>query len=326
MMGIVPVPKFISDIIYLPGDDIRYIRMEKVIMEYLSIIFEQYEVTEENYLCVTRNADITPDDDAFDVNEDFRYHMRQTLHKRRKMAAVRLEVANTLSDEMEQYLCEKLHLAPVQIFKTKVPMKLDYILFDACLMGGIEVAYEFVGKCDYMAFSQAEVLAQGFNYKTITTHLLNNKYTSSPEDVCKDYIDYYNSLSGVYRYATVSLVDCNKLEPLANLCSILFSKYRNGLDSLSPSKVQRFYTGNHPWFYDLQSILTTAGASETEVAELQSILDDCVLYKGHTPAFLSDFSIKTFSGFSMYLPRNGSAELNKYYKTLRWNQATGLVE
>lgn len=127
MIGIVPVPKFISDIIYLPGEDIRYIRMEKVIMEYLEIIFEQYEVTEENYLCVTRNADIAPDDDAFDVHEDFRYHMRQTLHKRRKMAPVRLEVANTLSKEMESYLCEKLQLAPKQIFKTKVPMKLDYI-------------------------------------------------------------------------------------------------------------------------------------------------------------------------------------------------------
>lgn len=127
MIGIVPVPKFISDIIYLPGDDIRYIRMEKVIMEYLELIFEQYEVTEENYLCVTRNADIVPDDDAFDIHEDFRYHMRQTLHKRRKMAAVRLEVANTLSKEMESYLCEKLHLAPKQIYKTKVPMKLDYI-------------------------------------------------------------------------------------------------------------------------------------------------------------------------------------------------------
>lgn len=214
----------------------------------------------------------------------------------------------------------------IEDFAKAIPMKLDYILFDACLMGGIEVAYEFVGKCDYMAFSQAEVLAQGFNYKTIASHLLNNKYTSSPEDVCKDYIDYYNSLSGVYRSATVSLVDCNKLEPLAEMCSTLFSKYRNGLDGISPSKVQRFYTGNHPWFYDLQSILTVAGANETEIAELQNLLDDCVLYKGHTPAFLSDFSIKTFSGFSMYLPRNGSAELNKYYKTLKWNQATGLVE
>ena len=44
MMGIVPVPQFISDILYLPGHDIRYIRMEKVIMEYLDIVFEQYQV------------------------------------------------------------------------------------------------------------------------------------------------------------------------------------------------------------------------------------------------------------------------------------------
>ena len=35
MTGIVPVPQYISDILYLPGHDIRYIRMEKVIMEYL---------------------------------------------------------------------------------------------------------------------------------------------------------------------------------------------------------------------------------------------------------------------------------------------------
>lgn len=127
MIGIVPVPQFISDILYLPGHDIRYIRMEKVIMEYLELIFEQYDITDRNYVCVTRNADISPDDEAFDENEDFRYRMQQTLHKRRKMAAVRLEVANTLTKDMETYLCEKLHLAPKQIFKTKVPMKLDYI-------------------------------------------------------------------------------------------------------------------------------------------------------------------------------------------------------
>ena len=65
MMGIVPVPQFISDILYLPGHDIRYIRMEKVIMEYLDLVFEQYQVSEKNYICVTRNADISPDDEAF---------------------------------------------------------------------------------------------------------------------------------------------------------------------------------------------------------------------------------------------------------------------
>lgn len=126
-VGIVPVPHYISDILYLPGHDIRFIRMEKVIMEYIEMIFEQYEVLEKNYVCVTRNADISPDDEVYDINEDFRERMVETLHKRRKMAAVRLEVANPLSKELEKYLCEKLHLAPKQIFRTKVPMKLDYI-------------------------------------------------------------------------------------------------------------------------------------------------------------------------------------------------------
>ena len=226
----------------------------------------------------------------------------------------------------QSYVNGRSYEIEIDDFAKAIPMKLDYVLFDACLMGGIEVAYELAGKCDYVAFSQAEVLAQGFNYKTITTHLLYNKEESSPAMVCKDYIDYYNAMTGIYRSATVSLVDCSKLEPLADICHTLFSKYRAGIDGISPSKLQRFYTGSHPWFYDLQSIISVAGADENEVAELMDILDECILFKGHTPSFLSDFSIKTFSGFSMYLPKNGTTELNKYYRTLKWNQATGLVE
>lgn len=127
MLGIVPVPQFISDILYLPGHDIRYIRVEKVIMEYLDIVFPQYEVSEQNYMCVTRNADVAPEDEALEVNDDFRYLMQQTLHKRRRMAVVRLETAEKLSAENENYFCDKFQIKPNQIFRTKMPMKLDYI-------------------------------------------------------------------------------------------------------------------------------------------------------------------------------------------------------
>lgn len=127
MLGIVPIPNFISDILYLPGHDIRYIRMEKVIMEYLNLVFGQYEVTEKNYICVTRNADIAPDDEALEVNDDFRYLMKQTLHKRKRMAVVRLEIAEKLNTETEKYFCEKFNITKRQIFRTKMPMKLDYM-------------------------------------------------------------------------------------------------------------------------------------------------------------------------------------------------------
>lgn len=127
MLGIVPVPKFVSDVLYLPGHDIRYIRMEKVILEHLAMIFGQYEISEANYICVTRNADIAPDDESLEVNDDFRYLMRQTLHKRKRMSVVRLEIAEKLSPEMEHYFCERFQIERKQIFRTKMPMKLDYM-------------------------------------------------------------------------------------------------------------------------------------------------------------------------------------------------------
>ena len=127
MMGIVPVPEFVSDIVVLPGHDVRYVRMEKIILEYLELVFEQYQVSDKNYIRVTRNADVSPDDEAFADNEDFRFIMKETLHKRRRMCVVRLEVASSLEKEMEKYLCEKFNITQKCIFRTKMPMKLDFI-------------------------------------------------------------------------------------------------------------------------------------------------------------------------------------------------------
>ena len=127
MLGIVPVPTYVSDILMLPGHDIRYIRMEKVIMEYLHLVFDQYEVSDPNYICVTRNADVSPDDEALEVTDDFRKLMQNTLYKRRRMAVVRLETAEKLSAKMQEYFCEKFKITPAQIFRTKMPMKLDYM-------------------------------------------------------------------------------------------------------------------------------------------------------------------------------------------------------
>lgn len=127
MLGVVPVPQYISDVLFLPGHDIRYIRMEKVIMEYLELVFDKYQVSDKNYICVTRNADIAPNDELMADNEDFRFVMQETLHKRRRMAVVRLEAANPLGKEMEKFFCEKFHITPECIFRTKMPMKLGFI-------------------------------------------------------------------------------------------------------------------------------------------------------------------------------------------------------
>ena len=127
MIGIVPVPTFSPQTIFLPGSDLRYVRTEKIILEYLSSVFEQYTVRDKNYICVTRNADISPDDENLDVNEDFRFRMKKLLHKRRRMAVVRLESALPLESRLKSFLCSKFNITEQQIFQTSAPMKLDYI-------------------------------------------------------------------------------------------------------------------------------------------------------------------------------------------------------
>ena len=213
----------------------------------------------------------------------------------------------------------------IEEFAEAIPMYLDYILFDACLMGGIEVAYELAGRCGLVGFSQAEVLAEGFDYKSIPSHLLSG-HAPDPEAVCRDYFDQYDVQSGIFRSATMSLVDCRRLEPLAEICSELFSKYALEIAALRPGAVQRYYRYDYHWFYDLVDIVVKAGASEEEVAALNETVDDCMVYRAATPEFMGSFAIDTYSGFSMYLPCHGSAELDKYYRTLKWNIATGLVE
>ena len=209
-------------------------------------------------------------------------------------------------------------------FAEAIPMQLDYILFDACLMGGVEVAYELKDKCRKVGFSQAEVLAEGLDYKTLTSRLLE-KDIPDVEGVCDDYFTQYETQSGVYRSATISLIDCEKIDPLASVCKELFAKYREGIASADPAHVQRFYRYDKHWFYDLESILTEAGADSADMDRLHEALDQCVIYKGHTPEFMNEFKIKTFSGFSMYLPVYGEEELDMFYRTLKWNEVSGLV-
>jgi hypothetical protein len=215
-------------------------------------------------------------------------------------------------------------------FAEALPMYMDYILFDACLMGGVEVAYELAGRCGLVGFSQTEVLAEGFDYKAIPTHLLNGG-TPDPQAVCEDYFQQYDIQSGIYRSATISMVDCSKMEPLAEVCRELFEKYREPMRLVDPETIQRFYRYDYHWFYDLADIVAKSGATDEELLALNDALEQCVVYKAATPEFMGSFSIETFSGFSMFFPytKLGNVHefaLQQYYKTLKWNIATGLVE
>ena len=127
LFGIVPVPPSAPDVVYLPGEGLRYVRTEQLLLDNLKRVFDPYGVAEKNCVCVTRNADIAPQDEGFDVDDDFRCQMQKLPHKRKRMAVVRLECAAPLSEALSAFLCKRCHVTPAQIFLSRAPMRMGFV-------------------------------------------------------------------------------------------------------------------------------------------------------------------------------------------------------
>ena len=127
VLALIPVPAAASDVVFLPGSDVRCIPTEQILLSQLSSVFSTYTVEEATAFCVTRNADINPEDEAFDFDDDFRGKMRKVLGKRRRLDPVRLEYSGAVSDPFLAALCERLSLRRDQTYRTDMPMKLGYV-------------------------------------------------------------------------------------------------------------------------------------------------------------------------------------------------------
>lgn len=225
---------------------------------------------------------------------------------------------------------DKKYEIDIRDFAEAIPMRLDYILFDACFMGAVEVACQLKDVCGQIGFSQTEILAQGFNYVRLLESLLTRDGTPA-ENVCSDFFNYYNNCQGVEKSATISVVNTGGLDHLAEICRRLNDKYGRAIQDLDRTTVQRYFRSNpyYQWFYDLKDIYAKAGAGQHELTELDDALDGCITYKNATEFFMkgyNGFKIGTHCGLSMYLPGTSWKILNEHYKSLEWNKMTQLVK
>ena len=127
LFGVMAVPASLGEVLFLPGSQVRYVQTAEIILSQVEKIFRNYVVEEKVIFCVTRNADITPGDEAFEVDDDFRAQMKKLLRTRTKLAPVRLELGSAVSGKFQQYFCQRLHLEREQVYVTASPMKMGYV-------------------------------------------------------------------------------------------------------------------------------------------------------------------------------------------------------
>ncbi|WP_262123304.1 RNA degradosome polyphosphate kinase [Anaerococcus sp. Marseille-Q5996] len=124
-VGLIQVPDKLKR--YLKINDTSFVFIEDIIKEFGYQVFEGYEVENQYIISLTRNTDISYDDDDYDVDQDFRDYMKGKLKKRKRLHPVRLEVDNDLSDESLEFLKTQFDLDKKNIFVTKSLMQAGFL-------------------------------------------------------------------------------------------------------------------------------------------------------------------------------------------------------
>ncbi len=124
--GLVPLPRQAKRVISLPGEGTQFILLENALKTIVSDVFSMYTTKRASVICVTRNADIDPNDGTEDMDYDYREHMKRILKKRARLAPVRLETDTPLSPVTKKFLLKRLGLKMHQVYVTSVPLDMGY--------------------------------------------------------------------------------------------------------------------------------------------------------------------------------------------------------
>lgn len=194
----------------------------------------------------------------------------------------------------------------------------NYIVFEACHMAGIEVAWELKNKAAYIAASSAEIVSPGFT-NTYSGHL-NLLLEGDPTAFMRQAFDYFDSQTDYLHSATFSVVKTDRLEALAGYvkghCD--FSK------EVDINTIQCFDRGSYRLLCDFGDYYSRLLSTPQEQQELKELIEKCVVWKAATPYFMqgyNGFAINTHAGITAYIMRQGYHGLNTAYKELSWYKA-----
>lgn len=171
----------------------------------------------------------------------------------------------------------------------------EYILFDACYMSSVEVAYELKDVTHYLIASPTEVLSYGFPYITMGKHLLG---TPNYKGIADSFISFYSSYN--LPYGTVAVTDCTQLDALAAIAQQINAA---AAEQLVPNGVQIMDGYSPTLFYDLGHLMSLKDAGTVLTAAFAEQLDKAVPYKGHTGQYFTALKdepvdIKHYSGLN----------------------------
>ncbi len=122
-IAVIQVPAVLPRIVEIPraadADKRQFVFLEQLITEYCSSLFYGHEVREVVPFRITRNADLTIDEeDAKDLLEE----VEKSLRQRKRGQPVRLEIGKSASEQLQKFIVAALNLPEADVYEIAGPL------------------------------------------------------------------------------------------------------------------------------------------------------------------------------------------------------------
>jgi polyphosphate kinase len=126
LLAVVQVPAVLGRLVRLPSaTGVAYVLLGDLIAAHVGELFPGYEVKQTARFRVTRNSDLLVDEEE---SEDLLSTIQEELRRRELGAAVRLELRDDVSAEVEALLREALELEPLDVYRSRAPLQFNDLL------------------------------------------------------------------------------------------------------------------------------------------------------------------------------------------------------
>ena len=127
-VGLVPCSNgILKRLISIPSERNKYMLVEELILHFMPIIFEKYQIKSKSLIRIIRNADIDVDEAVDEEDTDYRDMMEKLIRQRKKLCPVKMEYSRVLDEKIIHNLCKELNLNHEQIYYSESPLELSFV-------------------------------------------------------------------------------------------------------------------------------------------------------------------------------------------------------
>lgn len=212
---------------------------------------------------------------------------------------------------------------------------LDFLMFDACFMASVEVAYEVRSFADYYIASPTETPGPGAPYQILVPLMAADQAAvQMGQAYCDYYAANYNGGIGISNSnwtggASLCVMRTDALEALAALTAQLLPAEVVDIAALRKAVFDYDHDGwgrDYVGYFDLKQLMEQV-LDDASYATWAQAFDAAIAYWSTTPKnysqFAGMFSMEGANGITHYIP-GSSTQRDVAYRSLQWYQDAGL--